>query len=116
MVTVDILELVARWAATHCRGTVVVPCELWLVSSSLLGFEVVSEGSQGVGVAVLLDSTATLSRWRGLRAGCLPSLGVPVASGPRPSLSGKQTVKESSLSEFLDFIHQPNVLKFVRKL
>ena len=30
-----------------------------------------------------------------------------------PPLSGKQTVKESLLSEFLEFVHQTNVLKFV---
>lgn len=94
-----------------------VPCKIWLASGSLLGCEVVSEGSLCVGVAVLLDSTGTLSRWCGLRARCLHSLGVmPVASGPRPPLSGKQTIKESSLSEFLEFIHQPNVLKIVVKL
>lgn len=56
MVTVDVWKL-AQKGATY-RSVAVLPCELWLVSSFLLSFGVVSKCSLGGVVAVLLGSTA----------------------------------------------------------
>lgn len=55
----DVLEPEVREHATQCRDVAVIPCKLWLASSSLCEFMIVSRDSLGVGVPGFLASSGS---------------------------------------------------------